>query len=587
MSWFGPAQVLAPDKPWLAYVAFGAMHAPHHIWPEWADRYKGQFDDGWDAYREEVIARQKEMGIVPDEAELSPMLEGVPAWDSLSDDERRLFARMAEVYAGYMEHTDEQIGRVIDFLERDRPARQHPALRVRRRQRLLGRGDPQRPVQRAERHDRRGRVPGIGGAKRRSHRSARPAGLVQPLPGRLGLRRQHPLPSLQAVHPLGRRPEPVGRALARRDEGKGELRHQYHHCTDIVPTILEAIGIEAPRYVNTVQQEAIEGDSMLYTFRDADAPSTHVTQYFEMLGNRGLYHDGWKIVTYHGRKPWENAAAWTFSEDHWELYDLANDPAEAHDLMADRDAANLDDPMVTKCLDLVTLWWAEAGKYQVLPLDDRFQARALDREELYAVNPKTTWYEGAVRIQPFEAPPTLNRSWTMEATIEVPDGGATGPIAAMGGDSSGWSLYLNDGVPTYCYNFPGPQLTYIRAFDALPPGRHIVDMSSRRPAPSPSAPAESAASPWMAPRSPRERSPHLQRRLLDGRDLRHRLGQGLTRVRGLRTHRPVHWDDHQRRLRHPTRPAPRPRRTPRRGQGHQRHAPPVGGAAAMAGGHPL
>jgi hypothetical protein len=204
-----------------------------------------------------------------------------------------------------------------------------------------------------------------------------------------------------------------------------------------------------------------------------------------MLGNRGLIHDGWKVVTYHGRKPWENAAAWTFEEDHWELYDLANDPAEAHDLMEGRDASNLDDPMVKKCLELVTMWWAQAGQYQVLPLDDRFQARALDREALYAGNPKTTWYEGAVRIQPFEAPLTLNRSWSMVATIEVPDGGATGPIAAMGGDCAGWSLYLNDGVPTYCYNFPGPEYTYLRGTEALAPGRHEIGYTFEKTGPEP------------------------------------------------------------------------------------------------------
>ena len=265
----------------------------------------------------------------------------------------------------------------------------------------------------------------------------------------------------------------------------------------------------------------------------------HVTQYFEMLGNRGLYHDGWKIVTYHGRKPWENAAAWGFDEDHWELYDLAKDPAEAHDLMAGRDSANLDDPMVKKCLELVTMWWAEAGKYQVLPLDDRFQARALDREALYAVNPKTTWYEGAVRVQPFEAPPTLNRSWTMNAIIEVPDGGATGPIAAMGGDSSGWSLYLNDGGTHLLLQLPRPRATPTSgAPTPLATGPARVRYDSRRPAPSPSAPAAPAASPSTAPRSPKDRSPAPQRRLLDGRNVRHRLGQGVTRLRGVRADRP-------------------------------------------------
>ena len=247
---------------------------------------------------------------------------------------------------------------------------------------------------------------------------------------------------------------------------------------------------------------------MLYSFtRRRRAVDAHARSTSRCSATAASYHDGWKAVTYHGRKPWENAAAWGFDEDHWELYDLAEDPAEAHDLMEGRDAANLDDPMVKKSLELVTLWWAEAGKYQVLPLDDRFQARALDREALYAVNPKTTWYEGAVRIQPFEAPPTLNRSWSMDAIIEVPEGGATGPIAAMGGDSSGWSLYLNDGVPDVLLQLPRPAATPTSGLRrACRPAGTCPLTSSRRPAPSHSAPAAPAASPSTARRSPRARS---------------------------------------------------------------------------------
>ena len=217
---------------------------------------------------------------------------------------------------------------------------------------------------------------------------------------------------------------------------------------------------------------------MNYSFENAKAPTNHPTQYFEMLGNRGLYHEGWKVVTYHGRKPWENVAAWDFDHDHWELYNLAEDPAEANDLMEGRDRANLDDPIVKKCLELVTLWWAEAGKYQVLPLDDRFQVRALGREGLYAERQKMTYYEGAIRIQPFEAPQTLNRSWIMSAEVEIPDsamdGNAQGPIAALGGNCSGWSLYLKNSVPVFCYNFSGTEYTYIRGSAPIPPGRHEV-----------------------------------------------------------------------------------------------------------------
>src|SRR6185312_14206227 len=255
---------------------------------------------------------------------------------------------------------------------------------------------------------------------------------------------------------------------------KGELRHQFHHVTDLVPTVLEAIGIEAPAYVNSVQQEPVEGDAMNYSFDDADAPTTHVTQYYEMMGNRGLIHDGWKIATYHGRKPWENKAAWGFDADHWELYNLQEDPSESNDLMNHRDRANLDDPIVQRAQDLIQLWWAEAGRYQVLPLDDRFYSRALGREGLYAQERVMTFYEGATRLQPFSAPQTLNRSWTATAEIEVPDGGAHGPIAVTGSASSGWSLYLKDSVPTFVYCYPGPEFTYIRAVDPLPAGRHVL-----------------------------------------------------------------------------------------------------------------
>jgi arylsulfatase A-like enzyme len=185
---------------------------------------------------------------------------------------------------------------------------------------------------------------------------------------------------------------------------RGEIRAQFHHVIDIVPTILDCIGVEAPRYVNTVQQEPVEGYSLRYSFENPEAPTTHRVQYFEMLGNRGLIQDNWKVVTYHGRKPWENTSAWGFDQDHWELYDLEADPAETNDLMKDRDKLQLDDPIVKRCLDLVTLWWAEAGRYQVLPLDDRFQVRALGREALYADRQHMTFYEGSVRIQPFEAP---------------------------------------------------------------------------------------------------------------------------------------------------------------------------------------
>ncbi len=481
ISWVTQHKSLAPDKPWLTWLAFGAMHAPHHIWGEWADRYKGAFDMGWDTYREQTLARQKELGILPEHTELTPMLEGVQRWDEMPAETQRLFARMAEVYAGYMEHTDAQIGRLVDALERTGQL-DNTLLFV-----FIGDNGSS----------------GEGGLEGLFNEQSVTVG-GETVEQNLGRIDKLGLPGSYNHYPVGwamagntpfqlckqythfggvRNPLVVHWPAGIR--AKGELRHQFHHVTDIVPTILDAIGVEAPRYINTVQQEPVEGYAMNYSFDDADAPSTHVTQYYEMMGNRGLYHDGWKIATYHGRKPWENTAAWSFDQDHWELYNLADDPSESNDLMKGRDAGNLDDPNVKKCLELVSLWWAEAGKYQVLPLDDRFYVRALGREGLYEAHPKTTFYDGAVRIQPFAAPQTLNRSWTLTAEIEIPDGGATGPIAAMGGDSSGWSVYLDDSVPMFAYNYPGPEYTYIRGTEALPPGRHSIRYEFEKTGPEP------------------------------------------------------------------------------------------------------
>ncbi|MEO6417758.1 MAG: sulfatase/phosphatase domain-containing protein, partial [Polyangiaceae bacterium] len=255
---------------------------------------------------------------------------------------------------------------------------------------------------------------------------------------------------------------------------KGELRRQFHHVIDIVPTILAAIGVESPKFLNSIQQEQLEGVPMNYTFDDATAPTTHPTQYFEMLGNRAIVDGKWKAVTYHGRKPWENKAAWDFDQDHWELYDLEKDPSECHDLMADRPLSNIDDPMVKKLIELIGLWWAEAGRHGVLPLDDRLQERMLGRAALTEGRTKWTFFPGTVRVPEHAAPDTKNRSWSIDARIEIPKSGAEGPIVVMGGDTNGWSLYLNDGKPTFCYNLASVTLTYIRAEEAIDPGVHLL-----------------------------------------------------------------------------------------------------------------
>jgi arylsulfatase A-like enzyme len=470
ISFLSNHQSVAPDKPWLCYFAFAACHAPHHVAPEWIARYKGRFDMGWDRYREIVLARQKEMGVVPPEAELAPMLEGVQKWEALSADEKRLFARMAEVYAGFLSHADQQIGRLIDFLEEsgnldntlccvfvgDNGSSGEGTLNGVFNEMSLAADVAEDQKQNLANIDKLGQP-----------------GSYNHYPIGWALAGNTPFKLCKQYTHFGGTRNPLVLHWPKGIKAKGELREQFHHVIDIVPTILAAIGIDRPNTINGVQQALLEGVPMNYSFDSPEAPTNHPTQYFEMLGNRAIVDGKWKAVTFHGRKPWENRAAWGFDDDRWELYDLEKDPSECHDLMAGRNVTNLDDPMVKKLIELVGLWWAEAGRHNVLPLDDRFQERGLAREGLQT-RTKFRFLPGAIRVPEHAAPNTMNRSWSAEAEVEIPAGGASGPILVMGGDTNGWSLYLNAGKPTFCYNLGAVQLTYIRAEEVVEPGKHII-----------------------------------------------------------------------------------------------------------------
>jgi arylsulfatase len=471
ISFLGNQQSIDPDRPWCCWLAFGACHAPHHVAREWSDKYKGKFDMGWDEYRRIVLERQKKLGVVPQNAELGEMLEGVQKWADLSADEKKVFARMAEVYAGFLEHADAQIGRLVEFLKNsgaldntllfvfigDNGSSGEGTLNGLYNEMSLVTTIHETPKDVLDRLDNLGQP-----------------GSYNHYPVGWALAGDAPFKLCKQYTHFGGIRNPLVVHWPNGIAAKGELRDQFHHVIDIVPTILEAIGGDPPRFINSVQQAPFEGVPMNYSFDDARAPTTHPTQYFEMLGNRAIIDGKWKAVTYHGRKPWEDTAAWTFDEDHWELYDLEKDPAECHDLMEGRDRANLADPIVKKMIELVGLWWAEAGRHNVLPLDDRFQSRMLSRQGLVAERSKYTFYPGAVRIPESAAPNTLNRSWLVDATIDVPKGGANGPIVVMGGDTNGWSLYLKEGEPTFCYNLASIELTYIRGGESLAPGRHVV-----------------------------------------------------------------------------------------------------------------
>lgn len=463
---------VAADKPWLMYLAFGACHAPHHAPQEWIDKYKGKFDMGWDRYREMVLEQQKKMGIVPENTVLSPMLEGVSAWKDLSADRKKLFARMAEVYAGFLSHTDHQIGRLLDFLEStgdldntltlvfigDNGSSGEGTQDGLFNEMSLASGTPESLEFKLQHIDELGKP-----------------GSYNHYPVGWALAGNTPFKLCKQYVHFGGIRNPLVVHWPKGIQAKGETRMQFHHVIDIVPTILNAIGVQPPREINSVQQEPIEGVPMNYSFDVAQAPTNHPTQYFEMFTNRGIIDHGWKAVTYNGRLPWESASKYeSVDQQEWELYNLEEDPAEAHNLMEGRSLSQLDDPMVKRLVHLIGLWWAEAGRYNVLPLDERFQARLTARIEAAQAPRQVTFYPGAVRIPEDSAPNTKNRSWTLTADVEIPKSGAEGPICVIGGDTNGWSLYVKDGKPAYCYNLSGTQITYIRSGAALTPGKHTI-----------------------------------------------------------------------------------------------------------------
>jgi arylsulfatase A-like enzyme len=446
---------VGPEKPWFMWLAFGACHAPHHVPKEWIEKYKGKFDKGWDKVREETIERQKKIGIVPKDTNLTPPNEGVQKWDDLSADEKRLFARMMECYAGFLSHTDYQIGRFITLLEKvgklentlifvcsDNGASAEGMLTGLFDEVSVFNAEPETLEQNLKRIDE------FGGPTSYNH-----------YPVGWAMAGDTPFKYYKQYTHYGGTKDPLIVHWPRGIKDKGKVRTQFHHAIDIVPTTLEAIGVEPPSQIGGYTQSPIEGVSMLYSFNDVNAPTTKQVQYFEMLGNRGIWYKGWKAVTFHGRQPWESEAKWSFDEDKWELYNVEQDFSEYNDLANKRP---------DKLRQLVEMWWAEAGKYNVLPLDDRISSRLLARE----IKDQTsyTYYAGAVRIPQGSAPHTKNRSYRITAEVEIPAGGAEGPICVIGGTSSGWSLYIKDRKLVYCYNFIG-DCYFVRSTKEVPTGK--------------------------------------------------------------------------------------------------------------------
>ncbi|HEX5829012.1 MAG TPA: arylsulfatase [Candidatus Limnocylindrales bacterium] len=470
ISWIRQQQSLQPDAPFFVYFAPGAAHAPHQVPTEWSDRYKGRFDGGWDVLREQILERQKALGIVPPDAELTARHEGIPAWEDTAPELRPVLARQMEVFAGFLEHTDHHIGRVIDALA-DLGILEDTLVVY-----ILGDNGPSAEGTLQGSFNEMLYMNGAAALETAETMAARIDEFGTPTAYNhyaVGWAHATGTPyqwtKQVASHWGGTRNGTVV-SWPNGFKARGELRHQFHHVIDVAPTILEAAGIPEPERVHGIEQRPIEGTSMAYSFDAGDAPERHETQYFEMVGNRGIYHQGWTAVTKHAT-PWiAQAQLPALDEDRWELYDTRTDWSQAHDLAAE---------MPEKLAELQALFIEEARKFNVLPLDDRrierFDARVAGRPVI-AAGESQMLYGGVGRLTEATVLSLKNRSHAVTSRVTVSDASGTGVIMAQGGEFGGWALYLVDGRPAYCHNFLGLQRFKVAAGEAVGAGSHEVRM---------------------------------------------------------------------------------------------------------------
>jgi len=466
IAWVRYQQALTPDKPFFIYYAPGATHAPHHVPKEWADRYKGKFDQGWDRLREETLKRQIALGVVPAGTRLAGKPEAIKDWDTLMPDEKKLFTRQAEVYAGFAEHTDHEIGRLVKaledlgeldntlfiYIEGDNGASAEGGMNG-----MFSEMTYFNYVQETV-EDQLQHLEQWGGPETYPHMAAgwavafdAPFAWTKQVASDFGGTRNG-----MVIHwPKG-------------FKSRNEVRGQFHHVIDIAPTILEAAHLPEPKIVNGTLQKPIEGVSLAYTFNDAKAGDRHPTQYFETLGNRAIYHDGWLAGALH-RAPWETGNRRPLTEDIWHLYDVREDFSLSHDLAKENPQ---------KLAEMQALFMSEAAKYRVLPIDDRLLERltasAVGRPDVMGRRKSLTLGEGMTGMMENVFIDVKNHSKTVTAELEIPEGGANGVILAQGGRFGGWCLYLKDGRPAYTYNFLGLERYTVAAPEALPAGKATV-----------------------------------------------------------------------------------------------------------------
>jgi arylsulfatase len=462
VAWVKAQQSMTPDKPFFMYFATGAVHAPHHVPKEWADKYKGEFDKGWDRVREESVARQKKAGLVPDGTSLPPRPADLSAWDDLSDDERRLFARQAEVFAGFLSHTDHHVGRLVEAIEGIGEMDNTLFIYIAGDNGTSAEGgfvgmynEMTYFNQVAEKvEDLLPRIDDWGGPYTFPHMAAgwavafdAPFAWTKQVASDFGGTRNG-----MVVH----WPEGI--------EKPGGIRSQFGHVIDVAPTILEAAELPEPKSVNGTPQTPIEGTSLLYAFNDATAKERHTTQYFEMFGNRALYHEGWFARTLH-RAPWQTGKQKPLESDVWELYDARKDFSLTKNLAAEHPE---------KLAELQAMFTEEAEQYHVLPIDDRtverVNAKLAGRPDLIGDRTSLTLYDGMNGMLENTFINVKNRSKTLTAEVVIPEGGGQGVILTQGGRFGGWSLYMDEGRPVYTYNFLGLSRYTVAAEEKVAPG---------------------------------------------------------------------------------------------------------------------
>lgn len=471
ISFIADAKQVAPNKPFFMYFCPGAMHAPHHVPKEWADRYQGQFDDGWDAYREKTFARQKELGIIPQDAELSRHDPDVQAWESLSAGEKKLYARMMEVFAGFLTHTDDQFGRLFNFLKTIGEW-ENTLIMLISDNGASSEGGPSGSVNENKffnnvpdsLEQNLALIDDLGGPSTFNH-YAWGWTFAGNAPFRRWKRETY----------RGGISDPFLVHWPQGIKAKGEVRTQYAHAIDMLPTVLKALEIEAPTAIKGVTQSPIEGHSFAHAFADGKAPTRHITQYFEMMGHRSIYHDGWRAVCPWPGPSFTEAGAFfgapidkdkltELDAKGWELYQIEKDFAENHNIAAENRP---------KLIEMIATWYVEAGKYNVLPVDSRGTLRFADpRPQIAANRSRYTYYPGTQMVPINACPNVLNRPHTITADVEIPKGGAEGALLSAGDVQGGYCFYVQNHKLHYVYNYVGSNFYHIESNAPVPEGRH-------------------------------------------------------------------------------------------------------------------